>query len=326
MDMRLYNIYYVCKMAMEDLSDVEIHREIVNGFPRMDIINLNKYENALETLSNLEFIKDYVRHTIQMITNIRNDNKFINSTINGKILTTVNISGGDEANLINNQYSTIFNKVQSIIDLYESMKETKHQIGIDINIPPCQYLHEYLSILKDIDFIISQCPYLRSSDEDIQYDGADVGSDWITLVIVSTGAVATTSYILNNFAQLTKKVQEIRVRFQKIKQNEEFLKTMNIKNELLEQMKNVYESEVEETFRNAIHELKEELGNLNDGEEESKVLKSLQKYNDLLDRGVQFYSSIESSPEIKELLPSSDDPKALTDTIVKYIEKKDDKD
>ena len=315
--MRLYNIYYVCKMAMEDLKYVEVndYTEDVGRIGRVCIENIHNYKSALEKLEQIDFIRNDVQRAIRSIADL--------------IVYDENVSVIDDIDRADEVISThdiIENKVQSIIDLYESMKDTKQQVGIDIFIPPCQYLNEYLSILKEIDFIISQCPYLKSDDEDIRYNGTDIGSDWITLVIVTTGAVATTSYILNNFAELTKKVQDIMVRLQKIEQNKEFLKTMKIKNELLEQMKNAYEREIEETYQNAKNELKESLGNLNDGEEEGKVLLSLQKYKALLDRGVQFYSSIESPPEIKELLPSSGNHIALSDTITnRYLESKDDK-
>lgn len=313
--MRLYNTYHVCKMAMEDLKYVEISDVSTrrDALKETSIINFRKFLSALEKLSCLEFLKDDVQKAIDSTATLLPGRR-------GAIIR----SDSDKERIVSS-LNTIVNKVQATVDLYESLKEVNPQMGIDIYVPPCKYLKEYMGILKEIDFIVGQCPYLRSDNEEIQYDGTDIGSDWITLVIVVTGAVTSASYILNNFAELTKKVQEIRTRFQMIKQNEEFLKTLNAKNELINELQEVYDKAKEEAFSKATAELKQSLGNLNDGEEEGKVLMSLKKYNDLLDMGVRFYSSIDSPPEIKELLPSSDDSKALTDTIVKYIENKDDR-
>ena len=309
--MRLYNIYYVCKMVMEDLNSIEIRDYLLeNGDGKKRIkrlTNLPRYRIALEKLKDVEIFKNDVQQAMASVAYY------------GFNVSTAIIDEND--NRIISLANKIKNNVKLIVDLYESMKITKHQIGLDVYVPPCKYLKDYMSILKDIDFIINQCPYLQSDEEEFQYNGTDIGSDWITLVVVTTGVITTTSCILlNNFAELTKKIQEIRVRFQMIDQNEEVLKTMKIRNELLMEMQQVYAKEKEDAFNNAVIDLKESLGGLNDGEEEGKVLVSLKKYNSLLESGVRFYSSIESPPEIKELLPSSDDPKALSDTIIKYLE------
>lgn len=314
--MRLYNIYYVCKKALDDLGMVRIRyyaKEMddeIDGRQRIVIVDYKKFRDILDTLSQFAFIREEVTQMNKLIHN------------------GVFAEGGWDIYVNRAEFDTLFdvvgNKIQSIVDLYESMKETKPQLGIDIYIPPCKYLHEYTSMLKDVDFIISQCPYLRSDNEEIQYNGTDTGSDWITLVAVTAGVVTASSYILHNFAEMSKKILDIKGRLQIIDQNEEFLKTLTTKNELLKEMQEVYDKAKEEAFNDAVVELKESLGGLNDGEEEGKVLMCLKKYNELLDMGVRFYSSIESPPEIKELLPSSDDHKALTDTIVKYIENKDD--
>lgn len=315
--MRLYNIYCICKKALEDLYTVEVRYynqttdDNTDDRQRIAIVDYEKFRDILDALSQFAFIKKDVTEV----------NKLIDNGVVAADGWAIYANRGKFDML----FGAVENKIQSIVDMYESMKETKSQHGIDIYIPPCKYLHEYMSMLKDIDFIMSQCPYLRSDNEEIQYNGTDTGSDWIILIVVTTGVVTASSYILHNFAEISKKVLDIKGRLQIIDQNEEFLKTLKIRNELLQEMQEIYEKEKEAVFNNAADELKETLGNLNDGEEEGKVLVSLKKYSDLLKNGVRFYSSIEAPPEIKELLPSSDNPKALTDTIVKYIENKDDK-
>lgn len=45
--------------------------------------------------------------------------------------------------------------MKTIIELYESMKLDNSGYGLDIKLPPCDDLKNYISYLKDIDFLFS---------------------------------------------------------------------------------------------------------------------------------------------------------------------------
>lgn len=70
--MRLYNIYYVCKMAMEDLKYVEVndYTEDVGRIGRVCIENIHNYKSALEKLEQIDFIRNDVQRAIRSIADL----------------------------------------------------------------------------------------------------------------------------------------------------------------------------------------------------------------------------------------------------------------
>ena len=69
-------------------------------------------------------------------------------------------------------------------------------------------------------------------------------------------------------------------------------------------------------------DLKQELGELKDGEEEGKAQKSLEKLAYWMDKGLQIYSTLNAPQEIKDLFPEQEDTSILTDNIQKLLETK----
>ena len=63
---------------------------------------------------------------------------------------------------------------------------------------------------------------------------------------------------------------------------------------------------------------------MKDGEERGKVEKTLEKMVLLIDKGVEIYSSIETTNEVKALFPTNENNPILPDNIVKLLEKKED--
>ena len=69
-----------------------------------------------------------------------------------------------------------------MVKLYESLEAGEAKEGIDIKIPKCNDLKEYIQYMKDIDFILSQCPFISGSGEEIVFNTVDVGSMWFFLL------------------------------------------------------------------------------------------------------------------------------------------------
>lgn len=122
----------------------------------------------------------------------------------------------------------ICQKMRTIISLYESMNLKESRNGIDIKMPPCEYLDEYISYLQEINFVFTQCPFLQCEGEVLKFESVDVGSNWLKLTI----ATATTCMILNNTAALIDKALIIRPHYNSLKRQEEILRSQQTKNEL----------------------------------------------------------------------------------------------
>ncbi len=194
-------------------------------------------------------------------------------------------------------------EIETIIGLYESMNlHTKEFPGIDIKIPNCGDFMDFKKIINEIDFIIAKCPFIQHEAESLRFDGIDVGSQWISFVVSGVATIAAGSILLNNIAAfidkciiirshyLTTKQQKLEVQKSKIEQNE--------KEELIKNINRIFRIHIE----NAIKELEEKTGcKISDGDERGRAEQSLQKMGELIDKGLQIYSSIDSPKETKAL-------------------------
>lgn len=71
-----------------------------------------------------------------------------------------------------------------------------------------------------------------------------------------------------------------------------------------------------------MRDLENELGKLENGEEEDIVGRSLEKLGFWMDKGLQIYSAIDSPDEVKNIFPEQEEVKFLSDDLLKLIEMK----
>lgn len=304
--MRLYNVYYTCKVALSGLKQIK-NDTLGNGAKRLIGWNIGK--QALESLFNVDFIKDDARQLYNILNPIDREKQ-----------------SPDIGNSTFNEFTTLYKKLiiklESIVDLYESMRDGVSQPGIDIKIPACNSLKEYIKILTDIDFVFAQCPYLKNENEAIQYKGTDVGSEWLTFAIIISSAASTGFIILKNLSFLMDKAISLMSNKKVLDMQEETYKMMLQKNEITQTTIDAFNKMKEITYKAYVDELQDELGKLKDGDEEGRVSKSLEKLANLIDKGVEIHTSIETPKEIKVLFPFVEPQQSLPDSLLKYIEDK----
>lgn len=312
LNMRLYDIYYICKTEFENINKIHVEK---TSNRTNKITSWTSFKTALQNLSVIDFIQDDVNEAYNVLLPIDRE----------KYIPEIGEGTYQELLLKHNILRT---KIIAVIDLYESIKDGTSKPGIDIKIPNCDSLKEYMDILDDINFIFTQCPYLLNENEELKFNGTDVGSQWITFAIVS-GAATTGFIILNNLASLVNKTIALMSNKKVFDMQEETYKSMQLKNEITQETINAFKKMKEITYRKYVDELQDELGTLKDGEEEGKVSKSLEKLAALIDKGVEIHTSIETPKEIKVLFPFAEPKPSLPDSLLKYIEdkspKKDDK-
>lgn len=162
----------------------------------------------------------------------------------------------------------------------------------------------------------------KNENEEIKYTGTDVGSDWITYSIIVTGTVSASFVILNNLASIINKAISLMSNKKILDMQEETYKSMQLKNKITQEIIDAFEEMKKITYKKYVDELQDELGKLENGEEEGKVSKSLEKLANLIDMGVEIQTSIETPKEIKELFPFKEPQQSLPDNLLKYIEDK----
>lgn len=302
--MRLYNIFYICKSCLPNIKAIKT-REVVNDSNVVLIRNWGECKKSLDALRTLECFEEKISNLYKVLD------------WRAKI-DDVRLPVGEKP-LFDKYLGEISYSVEILVKLCEDMEIGKVESGIDVKIPKCNSLKEYMGYLKEIDFIFSQCPYLICNDEEIKFNNVDVGSQWLVFAIVGA---PVTFCILNNLAKLVQKAVEIKSNILVLKQQEEILEEMCQKNETGREVIDAFKKLKKITMDKCVRELEEDIGELRDNEERSKVERSVESLAYLMDKGVEIYSSIETPKEIKVLFPFEKDTAILPDNIQKLIEDK----
>jgi len=301
--MKLYNVYRLCKQNIELINDLNI-----NYNKNAHIYTINNWlelKNILNKIEKIPVLKNLTSKCIKSVPDVVRHEKSprMNEDIYNEFIAEKNI---------------LYNKMNMIIELYESMNLENDGNGVDIKLPPCEDLKEYISYLKDLEFIFSQCPYLQCENEILKFGSVDIGSNWLKLTI----AGASTCLLLTNIASLVDKALILRSHYITIAQQEELLKSQQIKNELTEE-----NFETFKTLKNAymniiINLLQKEYDTSWNPEEIDKAERSLEKLIILLDKGCEIYATLDAPEDVQALFPEIQGNLELPDNIMKYLEDK----
>lgn len=305
--MRLYNIFYVCKVYLPAIKMVKITS--IQGKQAERIENWKPCKEALEALMKIECLSELSKKAYFSIGGPERELAFpdvSNSTAN-KFMSGIN---------------NLSVSMEVLLKLCDSLELGEAESGIDIKIPKCESLKEYMDYLKDINFIVTQCPFLLHEKEQIKFNNVDVGSQWLAFSVLGA---AGTFYILNNIASIIQKVIAIKSNLLVYKQQEELLKEYKRKGEMADITIDVFKRFKDDVIENCVKELEEEIKPLKDGEERDKVKRTIEIMSELMQKGVEIYSSIETPNEVKVLFPFEKDTAILPDNIMKLIEQKQNK-
>lgn len=310
--MRLYNIYYLCKELISVFETIEIIDDNSFSPAKHYISKWKEYKVALETLSKIPMFNECGAKIYRIIpTFVWDDMKPEINESTKKAFMSMN--------------KEIVKQMITIITLYESLNLVESRTGIDVKIPQCKDLKEYIKYLNELDFIFTQCPYLLHKDETIKFLSVDVGSQWLNFLIELSVASMPVFYILNNLALILDKVIILRSHYNSIKQQEESLKIAQNKSELSENEIEIFNALKRHYMSEITSSLENEISPLEDGDQRGRLEKSLEKLCNLLDKGVEIYASIDSPNDVQVLFPTLNEQERLPETILKYLEDKNDK-
>lgn len=210
MSVRLYNIYYICNITVENIRNIRFEMNNRKAY------NVSGWQDALESmliLRKVPFLLEYVDDIIKSVP------AYVRADETPEIDSTT-------CSKVKSKFQKLQEKLETVIELYESIQKGEAQEGIDIKIPDCESLKEYIQYMKDIDFVLSQCPFISKSEEEIVFNTVDVGSMWLSFFVkAAVGSHAILS-IISKMTELALKVKSNNV---VIKQQEEMLETMRQK-------------------------------------------------------------------------------------------------
>lgn len=309
--MKLYNVYRICKQNIKLIENIDINQKETSDLSKVGKIivytinNWNNLKNVLYKLEKIPVLNQYVNECFKTIPDTFRDEESVpmnNNTYNAFM----------------NKKNVLYRKMQDIIELYESMNLENDGNGLDIKLPSCEDLNEYISYLKDINFIFTQCPFLQCENEILKFGSVDVGSNWLKLIIATT----STCMILSSTASLIDKSLILRSHYISIQQQEEILKSQQIKNDIAIDCHKTFELLRAAYMDTTINELAKESNKTLDPEEQDKAKRTLEKLIILIDKGCEIYATLDSPDEVQALFPEIQSHLELPDNIMKYLEDK----
>lgn len=305
--MKLHNVYYLCKKLVDVFNRKRIEASEHNK--SFYIVDWGEYVEALETIRLIPTFNDIATEAYEIVpVFVRGDSK---------PLVDVNTM-----NRFVNINRSISQKMTTIIEIYEAMEINDSGTGIDVKIPQCTELEEYISYLKDINFIFTQCPYLLCDNEKMRFSNVDIGSNWISFLIDVAAGSGLTSIIAKNLAKIVDYTIVLKSHYLSVKQQEEALKVAKKQTELAKEEIEIFKMLKSHYMEDTVAQLEEEIAPLNDGEERGKVEVSLEKLMTLLDKGVEIYASLDAPKDIQVLFPEIGETKKISETVLEFIEDK----
>ncbi len=306
--MRLYNMYFICKSKLEFILSynpvlINPDASLSNKIFKLD--NWKVFVEELEKLSSIVALKDSVIKIYDCIPT------FLKSSETVEINSTIEKNFGLAK-------SSLCDKMVAIIELYESMGYKSTGDGFDIKLPTFDDLDELSTYIKEINFIITQCPYLKNDKEVVKFRCMDVGSTWVSFLIAASG----TTIILSNLAKIVDYAVKIKSHIVNVEMQEEQLKSMKISNDAIKEVVDGYKKVNKDVVQSVVANLESELGELNDGDERGRLEKSLEKFAWMLDKGMEIHTSINNSIEVKDMFPTQNEVVRLEEKQTMMLENK----
>lgn len=304
--MRLYSMYFICKSNIEIIKNFKAETISNASGQFIRVKGWAETIKSLNKLANIPGIKTYAEKLYESIPVMIRDRDTFDLSI-------------DIGGKLESARKDLVSSISTIIGMYEQMGLTQSaDTGFDIKLPQFESIKDFSNCIKDLEFIINQCPFLSIPDSEIKFKSADVGSFWITFFI---GGTATIQMLLS-LSKLVDAAVKIQSHVITVKQQEEQLRSMELKNELASELFDTFRKVNKSFVDNVIHELESDLGPLKDGEEVDKAGKSIEKLADWMNKGLQIYSTIDAPKEVRDLFPPQEEQPLLNDDVIKLIEQK----
>lgn len=297
----------VLKKQIEEyyqLLMLETERIAVNGNEYQKIKNWKEISLALHKLNEFKFMGKSVEHIFDRGAN------FIASTDTTLVLSR------DYQDFLN-LFNIVKSKCEAIIDMENGDIPKEDKDCLYIKLP------ENLKEINDLDIIIkglntsfNLCPVLRDTYKEVNFVGVDVGSNWLILSVILTGApiVAKT---LNWIADFIKKCNDIRIQNRNIKKMDlEYLisKTEFVneeKKKIIDSIQKGLETDIKEECIQKFNEIGIPIKKKITNEEEGKIVHSMITMSNILEMGVEIYPSIDSTQELKNCFPKKEEWKKI---------------
>lgn len=304
--MRLKNMYLLCKNNIEYFKNSPYER-VINGSGTTIYYQIQNFDLFVDSVNELNKVK-CLDSSLKEMCNTLGDS--ILRKEKHKIFP-------DQFNTFQTFLNALIARMQTIIDLGDSLGFENVENGFDIKLPPNLSLLELGQCITDINKSFSQCPLFNNNEEKIEFKGADIGSLWLEFTTIATGS----GIIINNLAKIVDKCVAIKSHILTVNMQKEQLKSMKMDNELKENMVSGFKQMTDELIQNVSTELQDETGKL-DNEDNQRLNMCLKLLSEWMAKGLEIHSALNAPEEVKALFPLNDKMDFLPKEV-KMIENQD---
>ena len=303
--MRLTYMYYLIKNNYQPIADLTMER-CTDQTPRGITFHYGTIDNwlsaksALDNLSVIDYFQDEINSMLECVDkrHSQNDHIEFDDTSYLQFCASCNI---------------LKSKMEITLDFCKSLGLKSEQMGFDIKMPPTNDFNDFADNIASLKKVLQLCPYLNIDGESVEIYSVDIGSIWMKFAVASTAAV--TAVTLSNLATLVDKSVKIRSHMLTYRQQQDECRMQEVADDLLENIIDTHNQLLEHQKNKVLKELQSELDNGTgeplSHEEEEQLRVSMEQLIDLIDKGMEIYASVDSSDEIKDLFPTSDEIQSL---------------
>lgn len=311
--MREADVKKIIKLNYEKL-ELNTQEVIVNSTRYNEIKNWKEISDALFSLLRFPFLIDSIESLFECGANVRS---------NANNITIISSSFKD----FENKFKIVKAKCEAILDYNDSKNCMSKDNNLYVKLPDeLDDLNELEEIIKSLEYIFNKCPILNESYKKIGFVGVEHGSSWLVLSIIVT-SLKLLPGALNNIADFIKKCNEIRIQNRTIRKmdldyyaalfdftKEEFDEKIKIADKKIKEQ----QSEVcIEKFKEIEGIKKEKIS----PEDTLSITHAMVAMIDLIEKGVEIYSSDNVDDNVKTRFPAQEDFKKFRYQDVKLLDK-----
>lgn len=289
-----------------ELLNIKSEKINVNGNYYRQINNWREISLALYRLNEYKFIGDSVQKIFDMGAN------FMASTENTAILVS-------DYQTFLNYFDIIKAKCEAIMSMQNgNIEDFDDENYLYVKLPnTLKELDDLNSIVKGLNLVFNQCPILRDTYKEVNFVGVDIGSSWLVLSFILTGAPIVAKS-LNWIADIVKKCNDIRIQNRSIKKMDleyliskmEFDKKQS--QDLLQKVEKEIENDHQKQYIEEFESIKIPTPQEISPEDRSKIVHCMVTMAELLEMGVELYPSLNASEELKSAFPKKEEWKKIS--------------
>lgn len=299
--MRISYMYYLIKDSLSLLRNVTIAENNKSKLTPMHIVNYHSLETAFMNLNSIPVFQAATKDICYWLSYYKNidDNQHF-----------VTVEAG---NSIKRAISEIKSTASIIIEFLDMLGFGESEQGFDVKMPPTDDFDQFASDISKLQKTLKQCPYFNVDGETVKIRSVDKGSIWLNFAVITAGTTA----LLRNIAKFIDECIKIRSHYNITKQQEEIYRHMKLKNDFLEELEKTNKLIYDELVNESIARLRQEISDisLTDNESISRLRYCIDNCVDLLDRGMEIYSSIDAPQEVKDLFPTDYKTEKITGAL-----------